>query len=188
MSMPIRFMRYEEEPLVMKGLRWLCEYLARELPRPRIMYEIGSYAGESAEVFARYFDEVHCVDPWTGLAPEVEQSFDMRAAESSYMIKHKTTSLEAASNVSDSSLGFVYIDALHDYASVKDDIEAWWPKVSDQGFIGGHDFCYQQPGVTRAVTEAFGNVIQMNAKDIFTHRAPGAIMLFPDDSWLVRVE
>jgi len=35
---------------------------------------------------------------------------------------------------------FVFIDAGHDYTSVKADIEAWWPKVKEGGTIAGDDF------------------------------------------------
>lgn len=34
---------------------------------------------------------------------------------------------------------FVYIDAAHDYASVKADLEAWWPTVKSGGMMGWHD-------------------------------------------------
>ena len=38
------------------------------------------------------------------------------------------------------NLDFVYVDARHDYCSVHDDIQAWWPKVRRGGFMSGHDF------------------------------------------------
>jgi hypothetical protein len=49
-------------------------------------------------------------------------------------------SLEAAQLVPDGSLDFVFIDADHSYESCKADIIAWYPKVRDGGFIGGHDY------------------------------------------------
>jgi hypothetical protein len=62
------------------------------------------------------------------------------------------TSLEAAPLVSD-SLGFVYIDGLHDYEHVAVDIAAWWPKVRSGGILAGHDYIWCMPGVVRAVNE-----------------------------------
>ncbi len=49
----------------------------------------------------------------------------------------------------------VFIDALHDYESVKVDISCWWPMVRNAGILAGHDFNHQWPGVERAVAESF---------------------------------
>lgn len=51
------------------------------------------------------------------------------------------------------TIDFIYIDAAHDYESVKHDIELWWPMVSDHGILAGHDFDDYHSGVVRAVTE-----------------------------------
>lgn len=49
----------------------------------------------------------------------------------------------------------VFIDALHDYEHVKQDIELWWPKVRVGGLITGHDYQHKFPGTMRAVAEKF---------------------------------
>jgi len=53
------------------------------------------------------------------------------------------------------SYDLVFIDALHDRDSVKQDIELWWPKVRVGGVLAGHDYNHKWPGVERAVSEAF---------------------------------
>jgi predicted O-methyltransferase YrrM len=53
------------------------------------------------------------------------------------------------------SVDVVFIDALHDYESVKQDISLWWPLVREGGFICGHDFQHKFPGVMRAVAHHF---------------------------------
>ena len=50
----------------------------------------------------------------------------------------------------------IFIDALHDYASVVQDISIWWPLVREGGFLVMHDFNHNWPGVMRAVADSFG--------------------------------
>ena len=52
----------------------------------------------------------------------------------------RQTSTEAATRVPHHSLDFVYIDARHDYASVMEDLEAWFDKVRPGGIFAGHDY------------------------------------------------
>lgn len=63
----------------------------------------------------------------------------------------KTTSVEAAPFVVDESLDFVFIDALHTYDAVKEDIATWYPKVRTGGLVAGHDWRWD--GVAQAVRE-----------------------------------
>jgi hypothetical protein len=62
-------------------------------------------------------------------------------------------STEAARDYDDWSLDFVFIDAAHDYESVKNDIQAWKPKVKRGGILAGHDYHSEWPGVVQAVDE-----------------------------------
>lgn len=67
----------------------------------------------------------------------------------------RTTSLDAARELDGQTFDIVFIDALHDFESVRDDIAAWWPRVRPGGVLSGHDFNHKWPGVERAVAEAF---------------------------------
>lgn len=49
----------------------------------------------------------------------------------------------------------VWLDAGHDYDSVRQDITHWRWRVRPRGIIGGHDYSTAWPGVMRAVNEAF---------------------------------
>ena len=60
----------------------------------------------------------------------------------------------AAKEFADGSLDFVYIDGGHRYKSVRADLHAWYPKVKQGGFFGGHDYIITRGcGVVQAVTE-----------------------------------
>jgi hypothetical protein len=50
----------------------------------------------------------------------------------------------------------IYIDASHDYISVKEDINLWLPKLKPGGVICGDDYILGWPGVIQAVDEVFG--------------------------------
>jgi predicted O-methyltransferase YrrM len=66
----------------------------------------------------------------------------------------RMTSVEASGIYDDESLDFVFIDAAHDYTSVKIDIRNWLPKVRKGGVLSGHDYSWW-PEVKQAVDESF---------------------------------
>lgn len=75
-------------------------------------------------------------------------------------------SARSAAQFPDNSLDFVFIDASHDYDSVKRDIKAWLPKVrKPNGIIAGHDYCEVWPGVIKAVHEEFGLDLEIVQSD-----------------------
>lgn len=74
-----------------------------------------------------------------------------------------------AREVPDASLDFVFIDASHMYVEVKRDLLAWIPKVKDDGWIMGHDYCPRWKGVCLAVDEVLGVPLEL----------PEAIWAFP---------
>jgi hypothetical protein len=60
----------------------------------------------------------------------------------------------AAQLFSDASLDWVHLDARHDYASVKADIEAWLPKIKPGGWLSGDDYNEEKwPEVVKAVED-----------------------------------
>ena len=73
----------------------------------------------------------------------------------------KNDSLNEATKYEDGYFDIVYIDASHDYESVKKDILAWLPKVKEGGIISGDDYVSVWPGVIQAVNEIFGNEINI---------------------------
>lgn len=164
--------------------------------------EVGSYFGQSALAMAMSIENsgkairFDCVDTWDARGtPQAELdgqrqklSYEIDGQDELYFrflknmfqtgaIKYitpiKLPSLLAVNLYGDVSLDFVFIDASHDYDSVKADIKVWLPKIKDGGLLAGHD--YGSPGVSRAVNEAFniesglgnkGNVWTANVKKV----------------------
>ena len=63
-----------------------------------------------------------------------------------------SNSLTASGLFGDASLDWVHLDARHDYASVKADIEAWLPKIKAGGWLSGDDYNEEKwPEVVKAV-------------------------------------
>ena len=63
-------------------------------------------------------------------------------------------SVAASGLFADASLEWVHLDARHDYASVRADIESWLPKIKPGGWLSGDDYNEEKwPDVVRAVRE-----------------------------------
>jgi len=89
----------------------------------------------------------------------------------------KERSVAASKRIDEHSLDFVYIDACHDYLSVKEDIDCWFPKVKSGGVISGHDYGTKRwPGVTKAVDEFVkSKLLFLNTGKIVRRRSPKAV-------------
>lgn len=76
----------------------------------------------------------------------------------------KNFSTPASYQFTDNSVDWIYLDANHSYAAVKEDIKNWWPKIKKGGFLTGHDYVLQDNfGVVQAVNEFLeDNNLQMH--------------------------
>jgi len=132
---------------------------------PRILNELGLLGhgvevGSQRGLFARHIrkewrgEHLTCVDPWAphdGYAETKEQHEEclgefMRNMGSLGMPGTwsclRKGSIQGAFDVARYAkrLDFVYIDAAHDYRSVRADIMAWLPLVRSGGILAGHDW------------------------------------------------
>lgn len=147
-----------------RGLLDLVKYIQERNDTTKLtLLEVGSYKGDSACIFAQYFGHVTCVDAWeqslfnvpNTSAHAAEAEFDRRVARLSNVAKIKGRSLEVVVHTSTPVCDVLYIDASHDYESVKADLLAWRGKASL--YVCGHDYWPSKfPGVVRAVNETLG--------------------------------
>tara|TARA_R110002020_G_scaffold291444_3_gene506878 strand:- start:83 stop:667 length:585 start_codon:yes stop_codon:yes gene_type:complete len=108
--------------------------------------------------------EMHmdCIDPWEANLElkDAQYAYDFCANLLQPYIEEgrcrmvKAYSPQISAYYEDGSLDFIYIDGLHDYESVKADLEAWCPKLRPQRLLCGHDYNPTKwPGVVQAVEE-----------------------------------
>lgn len=146
--------------------------------RPSVFVEIGSWNGQSAAFMGVEIINsgkpifFHCVDTFKG-SDEEEHKADAAVKSGSleemfranlmpvsgYMgesfVVHPMTSVEAAGIFTPKVIDFLFLDASHDYQSVRDDIHAWRPKIKPGGVMAGHD--WWNKGVRHAVEHSFTN-------------------------------
>lgn len=126
------------------------------------------------------------VDPWTinqeNKTPEEDWIFvNQRFKEFGLRAQLvRMFSVDAAKMLEKEKFDVVYIDALHDYTSVRDDINAWYPLVNNGGILAGHDYSEHWPGVLDAVQE-FATNNKYEIEVLFGDSGPG-----PEPSWLIR--
>jgi hypothetical protein len=160
------------------SLHQLCSCLKGE-----VLVEIGSYAGESTAIFAKFFNKVYAIDPWSDewksgysteklheikeKSPEcfftpmsdVERAFDENTKGFTNITKIKgfSESTEIRNQFPDYSIDVLYLDSIHTYECVKENLNLWLPKMKKDGIMAGHDYCPNYwPGVVKAVDEFFG--------------------------------
>jgi predicted O-methyltransferase YrrM len=141
--------------------------LINNIPTKGTMIEIGTFTGESTVIFGDHFKKVIGVDPmlqdYDVQDPtskfnfnEVLDMFNDRVKDYKNISLVQKTSDDAVLDFNDESFDFIYIDGIHQYENVKQDIINYLPKVKKGGVIGGHDYGPHWPGVKVAVDEMFG--------------------------------
>lgn len=170
-----------------RGLFDMIEYVNKISPTKDMrLLEIGAYTGESTAIFCRHFKSVTTIDPFMdcmdvlddavvyGSMVKIYEAFCERMEGYSNYRLIKKTSDEAIVELTDRPIvqcvDIVYIDGCHQYEYVKRDILNYSKIVKVGGFVAGHDYCSQHPGVMQAVDEFCGK--------------PDVI--FTDASWLAR--
>ncbi len=119
--------------------------------------EIGTAQGRYAEILHNSIPNLTllCVDNYGNRWEPLYEEAKTRLTPYGIPIWHMR-SLEGAEAIKEESQDFVFIDADHSYEMVRDDIEAWTPKVRIGGIVSGHDYYLTRHGnlgVIQAVNE-----------------------------------
>jgi hypothetical protein len=115
--------------------------------------EIGVWEGDFSEKLCKANPQMHliCVDPWRPQQGYLEVKNNAGRMEAAFATAQqrlqkydctflRMTSREAAAQVPDGSLDWVYIDGNHLFDHVIADLTIWTPKVKPGGFVSGHDY------------------------------------------------
>ena len=133
--------------------------------------EIGVYMGRGTTIWntellnSNISYEYYAIDHFEGSSEHVssnnQPNYEKAIEYLTPILKHinviKGDSLSVSNQFNDEYFDIVYIDASHEYEFVKQDIEAWLPKVKKGGFICGDDYDKFWQGVINAVNEKFNN-------------------------------
>lgn len=142
-------------------------------PKNAIIVEIGVASGcFTKQILATCptLKELHCVDLWASQGEEYNDDCNLSddkqmerygqflkdMKDEPRVITIKEWSHIASKRFSDNSVDAIYLDANHSYEAVKEDLEAWYPKLKKGGIFSGHDYYegnLQGHGVKSAVDE-----------------------------------
>jgi hypothetical protein len=146
--------------------------------------EIGVWRGAFSAKFCLANPQLHmlCVDPWTSypawrdtkntLPPDKADAFMAEAYDDACRTLGRMNatlvrkfSADAAKDVADGSLDFVYLDGNHVYDAVVEDLTLWSPKVRAGGIIAGHDYRHFTNKPTIEVIQAVNDFTRANGID-----------------------
>lgn len=123
--------------------------------------EVGVYDGRYSEILFKANPNLKmlCIDIWK------KERIHNAAIEKLKPYKAtliKKSSVEVAKEIPDGSLDFVFIDADHHYEFVKEDINAWAPKVRSGGIVSGHDYYVFYHSKNTGVIDAVNEYVKEN--------------------------
>jgi hypothetical protein len=147
--------------------RQTTEYAKRHFKgKPLIATEIGVAAGENSESIMKTLNVkmLFLVDPYTPYTDlrsvEEQEQAKMLASVKRRVLDQfprRTRLLRMTSDQAAEYLpceqDFIYIDGLHDYDHVAQDMANFFPKVRRDGILAGHDYCFPYDGLQKAVSE-----------------------------------
>lgn len=138
----------------------------QKLAKDKICLEIGSFYGKTTVCIAEVAKQIHAVDTFRAEPCGQKQAWIFTTLDKfksnivgwENIITHIGESKNIVPNLN-IEFDFIFIDGMHDYESVKKDIEICLPKLKDDGIIAFHDYNSKLfKGVNKAVDKVCNNI------------------------------
>lgn len=127
-------------------------YLAKKNPEV-IFYGVDPYYNSLDEIA----EPIHGLHKTTYVNDKYKEILDkVKKFKLKNVFILKNTSVDAAAKFAEKSLDCVFIDGLHSYDNVVEDINYWLPIIKNDGYLLGHDFSLEWFSVVRAVEDTLG--------------------------------
>lgn len=154
---------------------------------PNTIVEVGVFRGETSVLLRKFFPQtkLFLVDPWrvdlfddgqtiATKFPTQREWNDIHASVCVTFLKDPSTKIlrmssSEAAFIMPSFLDLVFVDAIHSYEAVMDDIKWWLPKVRTGGVLCGHDYIKKWPGVKKAVNESLSDQFVVGSHGTWFH-------------------
>ena len=159
---------YSEHPHRALHLKYISLVYQIEV---KTIVEVGVWEGENALLLRRLFPQtfLYLIDSWEPTASYLKhgdpvnpdpEKYELAFQKTQKKFKNdrkvsilRKTSVEGSLLIPN-ELDLVFIDACHQYSSVKEDITIWEKKVRKGGILSGHNYHSQHSsGVVQAVNE-----------------------------------
>jgi predicted O-methyltransferase YrrM len=156
----------------------------KQLPPGAVVVELGSFQGRSSVALAAVLPDagvLYCVDHFRGSAEHQHLNLSdlfpaFQKNLETFGVRQRVrplvmSTLEAAGQFAEASVDLLLVDASHDYASVKGDLETWYPKLKAGGWLFCDDYEPRWPEVVRAIQDMHWEGT-MAAPALWLHRKP----------------
>ncbi len=147
----------------------IAELVDSQLDRDVTYVEIGVFEGASLRGFCdNLAHDIECfaIDPFIGYKgaiyhddAEMDDRYDKILEEFAEEIEDgrvtivRQSSIVASKRFEDGCVDVVFVDGDHTKDGVSTDIDAWLPKLVDDGILCGHDYCDNWGGLCKVVDE-----------------------------------
>ena len=136
--------------------------------------EIGVAGGNFSEILCKSIPnlKLYCIDPWT-YRPAYKQGGNQERHDLKYqeakkrlspynVILIRKKSMDALVDIPDNSLDFVFIDGVHKFKYVLEDVACWYHKVRKGGIVAGHDYYFANTVEVIEALEVFQEAYNIN--------------------------